>query len=75
MELLRVVYRQYRWPFVAVMALTMASSALGIGIIAFINLRLMTAAGDPLADLRHGSFNEGVFKRHPYSPFEQYRLA
>ncbi|CAI2524943.1 TPA: multidrug ABC transporter permease/ATP-binding protein [Serratia liquefaciens] len=51
MELLRVVYRQYRWPFVAVMALTMASAALGIGIIAFINLRLMTAAGDPLAVL------------------------
>ena len=34
MELLRVVYRQYRWPFLAVMALTMASAGLGIGIIA-----------------------------------------
>ncbi|WP_424719199.1 hypothetical protein, partial [Klebsiella quasipneumoniae] len=37
MELLRVVYHQYRWPFLAVMALTMASAGLGIGIIAFIN--------------------------------------
>lgn len=51
MELLRVVYHQYRWPFLAVMALTMASAALGIGIIAFINLRLMTVAGNPLAVL------------------------
>ncbi|MEX3241129.1 multidrug ABC transporter permease/ATP-binding protein [Serratia quinivorans] len=51
MELLRVVYRQYRWPFLAVMALTMASAALGIGIIAFINLRLMAVAGNPLAVL------------------------
>lgn len=51
MELLRVVYRQYRWPFLAVMALTLASAALGIGIIAFINLRLMTAAGNPLTVL------------------------
>ena len=37
MELLRVVYHQYRWPFLAVMALTMTSAGLGIGIIAFIN--------------------------------------
>lgn len=51
MELLRVVYHQYRWPFLAVMALTLASAALGIGIIAFINLRLMTVAGNPLAVL------------------------
>ncbi|MGA9618558.1 MAG: multidrug ABC transporter permease/ATP-binding protein, partial [Serratia proteamaculans] len=51
MELLRVVYHQYRWPFLAVMALTMASAALGIGIIAFINLRLMAVAGNPLAVL------------------------
>lgn len=51
MELLRVVYHQYRWPFLAVMALTMASAALGIGIIAFINLRLMTVTGNPLTVL------------------------
>ncbi|HEJ9097406.1 TPA: multidrug ABC transporter permease/ATP-binding protein [Serratia odorifera] len=51
MELLRVVYHQYRWPFVAVMALTMASAALGIGIIAFINLNLMAVAGNPLTIL------------------------
>ncbi len=41
MELLRVVYRQYRWPFISVMALSLASAALGIGLIAFINLRLI----------------------------------
>ena len=46
MELLRVVFQQYRWPFLAVMALTMASAALGIGIIAFINVQLMGAAGN-----------------------------
>lgn len=51
MELLRVVFHQYRWPFLAVMALTMASAALGIGIIAFINLQLMGAAGNPLTVL------------------------
>lgn len=41
MELLRVVYRQYRWPFIMVMALSLASAALGIGLIAFINQRLI----------------------------------
>ncbi|HHQ6567988.1 TPA: multidrug ABC transporter permease/ATP-binding protein [Serratia fonticola] len=51
MELLRVVFQQYRWPFLAVMALTMASAALGIGIIAFINVQLMGAAGNPLVVL------------------------
>ncbi|WP_193158362.1 multidrug ABC transporter permease/ATP-binding protein [Serratia marcescens] len=51
MELLRVVYHQYRWPFLAVMALTMASAGLGIGIIAFINQYLMEAGGNALAVL------------------------
>ncbi len=41
MELLRVVYRQYRWPFLIVMGLSLASAALGIGLIAFINQRLI----------------------------------
>jgi len=41
MELLRVVFRQYRWPFLIVMALSLLSAALGIGLIAFINLRLI----------------------------------
>jgi len=36
-----VVYRQYRWPFLMVMALSLLSAALGIGLIAFINLRLI----------------------------------
>ncbi|MDC6117735.1 multidrug ABC transporter permease/ATP-binding protein [Serratia rubidaea] len=52
MELLRVVYHQYRWPFLTVMVLTLASAALGIGIIAFINQHLMAAAAEnPLAIL------------------------
>jgi len=41
MELLLLVWRQYRWPFVAVLALTLVSAALGIGLIAFINQRLI----------------------------------
>ena len=41
MELLRVVYQQYRWPFLMVMALSLLSAVLGIGLIAFINLRLI----------------------------------
>lgn len=41
MELLILVWRQYRWPFISVMALSLASAALGIGLIAFINQRLI----------------------------------
>lgn len=41
MQLLLLVWRQYRWPFIAVMALSLASAALGIGLIAFINVRLI----------------------------------
>ncbi|WP_281285656.1 multidrug ABC transporter permease/ATP-binding protein [Halomonas halmophila] len=50
-ELLRVVFRHYRWPFIAVMALSLASAGLGIGVIAFINRRLIEAHGDPLSVL------------------------
>ncbi|WBU50812.1 multidrug ABC transporter permease/ATP-binding protein [Kosakonia pseudosacchari] len=41
MELLLLVWRQYRWPFVGVLALTLVSAAFGIGLIAFINQRLI----------------------------------
>ncbi|WP_318372995.1 multidrug ABC transporter permease/ATP-binding protein [Enterobacter sp.] len=41
MPLLLLVWRQYRWPFIAVLALSLASAALGIGLIAFINQRLI----------------------------------
>ena len=41
MELLLLVWRQYRWPFISVMALSLASAAMGIGLIAFINQRLI----------------------------------
>ncbi|MBS0846858.1 multidrug ABC transporter permease/ATP-binding protein [Citrobacter sp. JGM124] len=41
MELLRVVYQQYRWPFLVVILLSLISAALGIGLIAFISKRLI----------------------------------
>ena len=41
MELLHVVYKQYRWPFIAVIVLSLLSAALGIGMIAFINRELI----------------------------------
>lgn len=50
MELLRVVYHQYRWPFLAVMALTTASAGKH-RYCAFINQYLMDAGGDALAVL------------------------
>ncbi|SHJ83310.1 multidrug ABC transporter permease/ATP-binding protein [Halomonas caseinilytica] len=51
MELLRVVFRHYRWPFIAVMLLSLASAGLGIGVIAFINRQLIEAHGEPLVVL------------------------
>ncbi|HAT1618992.1 TPA: multidrug ABC transporter permease/ATP-binding protein [Raoultella planticola] len=51
MELLLLVWRQYRWPFISVIALSLLSAALGIGLIAFINLRLMTVVDTSLAVL------------------------
>lgn len=51
MELLLLVWRQYRWPFIAVMALSLLSAALGIGLIAFINLRLIESVDLSLAVL------------------------
>ncbi|WP_409310094.1 multidrug ABC transporter permease/ATP-binding protein [Pectobacterium sp. B1J-3] len=51
MELLRIVFQQYRWPFLAVIALSLISAALGIGLIAFINLQLIEAASQSLAVL------------------------
>ena len=43
MALLQVVYRQFRWPFIGVILLTLLSAALGIGMIAWINSELITA--------------------------------
>lgn len=51
MQLLLLVWRQYRWPFIAVMALSLLSAALGIGLIAFINLRLIESVDVSLAVL------------------------
>ncbi|MFG6653987.1 multidrug ABC transporter permease/ATP-binding protein [Scandinavium sp. M-37] len=51
MQLLLLVWRQYRWPFIAVMALSLLSAVLGIGLIAFINLRLIENVDVSLAVL------------------------
>lgn len=51
MELLLLVWRQYRWPFIAVILLTLLSAALGIGLIAFINARLIENVDISLAVL------------------------
>ena len=48
MELLSLVYRQYRWPFIAITLLTLLSAMSGIGVIAFINQSLIESVGDPL---------------------------
>lgn len=47
MELLTIVFRQYRLPFVAVMLLSLASAGVGVGVIAFINQKLIESAGAP----------------------------
>ena len=51
MELLRIVYQQYRWPFLAVILLSLLSAALGIGLIAFINLQLIETVNQSLSVL------------------------
>ncbi|MCX2946232.1 multidrug ABC transporter permease/ATP-binding protein, partial [Rahnella perminowiae] len=51
MELLRVVFKQYRWPFLGVMALSLLSAVLGIGLIAFINLKLIETTQGSLSVL------------------------
>ena len=48
MELLSLVWRQYRWPFLGVIALSLLSAALGIGLIAFINMRLIATVDTSL---------------------------
>lgn len=42
MDLLRLVFRHYRLPFIGVLVLSLSSALLGVGVIAFINARLMT---------------------------------
>ena len=49
MELLYLVYRHYRWPFIAITLLSMGSALLGIGVIAFINSYLIESVGDPVS--------------------------
>lgn len=48
MELLSLVYRQYRWPFIAITLLSLLSAVSGIGVIAFINQSLIESVWDPL---------------------------
>lgn len=47
MELLTIVFRQYRTSFLVIMLLSLASATLGIGVIAFINQRLIESFADP----------------------------
>ena len=49
MELLRLILRDYRAAFIGVLAASIASAALGIGVIAFINQRLIETAANPLS--------------------------
>ena len=51
MELLRVVFRDYRWPFIGVMLLSLASAGLGVGVIAFINQRMIADTASALTAL------------------------
>ncbi len=51
MALLQVVFRQYRWPFIGVIVLTLLSAALGIGLIAYINNELIVAVNTSLSVL------------------------
>lgn len=49
MDLLRMILRDYRAAFIGVLVASIASAALGIGVIAFINQRLIETAANPLA--------------------------
>ncbi len=51
MELLRLVMREYRLAFIGVMAASLANALLGVGVIAFINQRLIAGAADSLSAL------------------------
>lgn len=47
MELLAIVYRQYRAPFLLIMVLSLASAGAGIGVIAYINQQLIETTAAP----------------------------
>ena len=47
MELLAIVYRQYRTPFLIIMLLSLASAVVGIGVIAYINDKLIESVAAP----------------------------
>ncbi|MBO9468592.1 multidrug ABC transporter permease/ATP-binding protein [Endozoicomonas sp. G2_2] len=49
MALLRLILRDYRAAFIGVLVASVASAALGIGVIAFINQRLIETTANPLA--------------------------
>jgi putative ATP-binding cassette transporter len=51
MELLRLIWRDYRAAFIAVLVGSMASAGLGIGVIAFINSRLIETGSGALSAL------------------------
>lgn len=47
MELLSIVYRQYRLPFLIIMLLSLLSAVAGIGVIAYINQQLIESTAAP----------------------------
>ncbi|MEZ3499232.1 multidrug ABC transporter permease/ATP-binding protein [Pantoea sp. KPR_PJ] len=51
MALLNVVFRQFRWPFIGVILLTLLSAVLGIAMIAYINSEMISAINSSFAVL------------------------
>src|SRR5699024_6373026 len=51
MDLLRLIMRDYRLAFSGVLVASLASAGMGIGVIAFINTRLIEVSADPLPAL------------------------
>ncbi len=51
MALLNVVFRQFRWPFIGVILLTLLSAVLGIAMIAYINSEMISAINTSLSVL------------------------
>ncbi len=47
MKLLRLVFREYRWAIALVLGLSLGSALLSVGVIAFVNQRMLTPAANP----------------------------
>src|SRR5574343_1509192 len=47
MQLLRLVFHEYRWSIALVLGLSLGSALLSVAVIAFINQRMLTPASSP----------------------------